>query len=402
MVRKPPSSADVALIDAAAARGAVISATQLERWRRAGLLPDNRRHGAGQGRGSTSTAPAGIIDLVVWLSAHARPGRRPHHVALEAFGAGLPVPEATVRAAWRSTITDLGVGPAPVPESGTDRSEWIAETAERFADKHSRNIMLMPRRVRDIDTRITDLGLSWAPAGVAQYDRGTHQTDPFTSRDFVTLAMSAVLGGSSELNGANLAAFSRALSPEGAVSAVASMLEYPDGNPDLADINDGQGLSLLPTGDLRDDLDQIITEASPAHLYAAWHSVDAMHTWAVTLCDQVEAELDLLAAGRSQQDYPALLQWYHGIILGPHRLLLRQALQKTDTSPAARAGTAVMLLAMATGMSRLRVMMPDSQFELLPVLLPPFLEQLAAMIAADPPTSLRTAPADQPVRPAGR
>jgi hypothetical protein len=390
MVRKPPSPADRELIEAAAARGAAITPAQLERWRHAGLVPGNLSRGAGQGRGSTSTAAPGIVDLLVWLAAHARPGRRPHHLALEAFGAGLPVPEATVRSAWRSTITDLGVAAVPVPEDQAERSEWIAETAERFADKHSRDIMLMPRRVRDIDARIAAAGLSWAPGTVGQFDKGTHQTDPFTGRDFVTLAVSVVLGGTSELNGANLAAFSRALVPQGAVSAVASMLEYPDGNLDLADINDGDGLSLLPSGDVRSDLDQIITEASLSHLDASWHAVEAMHTWAVTLCNQVEAELDMLTGGQPSADYPALLQWYQGIILGPHRLLLRQALQKPDPSPAARASTAIMLLAMATGMSRLRAMVPDSQFELLPVILPPFLDRLAATVAADPPASLRS------------
>jgi hypothetical protein len=42
-------------------------------------------------------------------------------------------------------------------------------------------------------------------------------------------------------------------------------------------------------------------------------------------------------------------------------------------------------------MSRLRLMVPDGQLELLPVLLPPFLYQLAELVAADLPASLRPA-----------
>ncbi|MGV9977005.1 hypothetical protein ACWDUH_04940 [Micromonospora wenchangensis] len=40
-------------------------------------------------------------------------------------------------------------------------------------------------------------------------------------------------------------------------------------------------------------------------------------------------------------------------------------------------------------MSRLRVMLPDGQFELMPVVLPPFLHQLAELVAADLPASLQ-------------
>lgn len=50
-----------------------------------------------------------------------------------------------------------------------------------------------------------------------------------------------------------------------------------------------------------------------------------------------------------------------------------------------------MLLFLAIGINRLRVMVPDAQFELLPVLLPPFLHQLAELVAADLPASLRPA-----------
>ncbi|WP_430788098.1 hypothetical protein [Actinoplanes sp. G11-F43] len=389
MARKIPSPADTALLAAAGERGATATFTQLERWRTAGLLVRNNRHGAGQGRGSSSAAPAEAVDLVVWLSAHARPGRRPDDLALQAFGAGLPIPEPTVRRAWL-TATDFRQDALLGPYEAGDRSTWIGDVADELAHKHGSKTTLLPQRLRDIDARIASAGISFAASEVAAFDKGPTETEPYTTRDLLTTAVSAVLGGTNEFVDADLAAFSRALAPPGAAVPVASMLEYPDGGPALADINDGHGLNLLPAGDARDELTQIVTEASLTQLRAAWHAVDEMHRWAVSLCDTVEAELDAIAAGMPPPDLPGLQQWFYGIAFALNRLLLRQALLDPAPSPKAQASTAVMLLSLATGMSRLRLLVPDGQFELLPVLLPPFLYELAQLVAADLPASLRS------------
>ncbi|HEX6354767.1 hypothetical protein [Actinophytocola sp.] len=390
MVRKQPSATDMALIAAASERGAAATPTQLERWRAAGLLPGNEQHGAGQGRGSVSTAPPEAVDLVVWLGTHTRPGRRPGDLALEAFGAGLPIPEPTVRAAWIAASTDSHLDTPPEAEGAIDRSDRIAEIAQEVARKHSSKGALLPRRIRDIDRRITAAGISFSPPELGAFDRGTYDTEPYTSRDLLTTAVSTVLGGTSEGTEADLAAITRALVPTGAAVPVASMLEYRNDGPQLADINDGHGLALLPTGDVRHDVARVVTEAPLAHLRAAWHAVDDMHQWATALCDVVETELDELAAKRPSPDYPGLRQWFFGVMFGLNRILIRHTLLEPKPPTHARAGTAVMLLYLATGISRLRVMEPDSQFELLPELLPPFVYRLTELVAADPPASLRT------------
>ncbi|MFG2043931.1 hypothetical protein [Dactylosporangium sp. NPDC048998] len=390
MVRKQPSRADAALIAAARERGAAPTPTQLERWRAAGLLSRNEQHGAGQGRGSVSTVPADALNLVVWLSAHARPGRRPADLALEAFGAGLPVPEPTVRGAWLAAAAPR-LDALLEPEEGADRSDWIADIAQEVAAKHSGKSVLLPQRIREIDARIGAAGIPFVLPELAPFDKGTYETEPYTSRDFLTMAVSAALGGISELSEGDLAAVARAMVPSGAAVPVASMLEYPDEGPKLADINDGHGLTLLPAGDARADLNRIVTKASLAQLRAAWLAVDDMHRWAVSLCDTVEAELDALAVGEPLPECPGLQQWFLGIAFGSNRLLVRQALLEPTPSMTARTSTAVMLLFLATGMSRLRVMVPGSQFELLSVLLPPFLYQLAELVVADLPASLRPA-----------
>jgi hypothetical protein len=389
VVRKQPSPTDIALLAAASERGATASATQLERWRTSGLLARNDQHGAGQGRGSVSTTPADAVDVVVWLSTHARPGRRPDDLALQAFGAGLPVPEVTVRGAWLTAATDFGKDALLEPQDGADRSDWIADVAQELAAKHSGKNALMPRRIRDIDARIAAAGIPLALPELAPYDKGTYDTEPYTSRDLLTTAVSAVLGGTGELTDGDLAAVSRALAPSGAFVPVASMLEHPGEGLALADINDGHGLTLLPDGDARVHLGQVIAEAPLAQLRASWQAVDDMRRWAVALCDTVEAELDALTKGTELPDYPGLKQWFLGTAFALNRLLVRQSLLEPTPAPKAQVGTAMMLLFLATGMNRLRVLQPDSQFELLPILLPPFLYQLVELVDADPPSTQR-------------
>lgn len=176
-----------------------------------------------------------------------------------------------------------------------------------------------------------------------------------------------------------MAPYVRALLPAGAVSPVASWLEYPDGpGRDPAEINDGAGLNLLPTGDLREDLLRVIDEAEPDQLRAAWRATAEMREWALAQCAAVEAELDAGALG------DATKAWTTGATLGLRRLLLRQALRDRWPSTSAQVSTAVMLLRIGVGVRRLCRLVPDGQYELLPVILPPFLHELAGVEPAPP------------------
>ena len=379
MPRKPASVTDTTLIAAARERGATITPTQLERWRHSGLLPRNQRRGAGQGRGSISVAPAEAIDLAVWLSIHARRGRRTSDLAFEASAANLAVPEKTVRAAWRSIVTGMNLGEEVSQTDGQDYSDWIAAVVEQHAARSSST--LVPRRIRAIDARVAAAGISWTAPELARYDRGPAEDTPFTSRDFRTLAASAALGGTSELNGVNMAAVTRAMLPAGAASPVASMLEYPDGTPEPADINDGMGLSLLPTGDIRVSLLQLIERTPLERLRAAWDAAADQYRWAHTLCDAAEAELDDLEA-RRDRDYPALREWFTTVPLGLGRMLLCMAIGDAKPTTARHASTALNLLFVGSTVSyQLRALLSDAQMGLLPLLLPPFLHELAGIPA---------------------
>ncbi|MGI5213419.1 hypothetical protein [Plantactinospora sp. CA-290183] len=75
----------------------------------------------------------------------------------------------------------------------------------------------------------------------------------------------------------------------------------------------------------------------------------------------------------------ATLAWMTGAVLSLNRLLIRDVLQDRRPSTTTRASTAVMLLCIADGLDRLRQMLPDGQFHLMPMLMPPFLYELAGV-----------------------
>src|SRR6516164_7585270 len=92
MPRTGPSAADRQLISQLAARDVSVSAAQLERWRHAGLLSGNSRHGLGRGQGSASEVPPEAVETAAALSRHTRQGRDLRLAVIDWFAdAGLPV-----------------------------------------------------------------------------------------------------------------------------------------------------------------------------------------------------------------------------------------------------------------------------------------------------------------------
>lgn len=131
MPRTPPSRADQELIQALAAEGVTVTPTQLERWRREGYLPRNRRQGLGRGAGSRSEIAAGTADYIDALTAQAGQGRSMHQTILALFMAGVLQPadcppsdppmrtyEAAVRRAFQKEI-----------DEGDVARDWIASVA---------------------------------------------------------------------------------------------------------------------------------------------------------------------------------------------------------------------------------------------------------------------------------
>ncbi|WP_432830541.1 hypothetical protein [Dactylosporangium sp. CA-092794] len=379
MPRKPASRADEQLLDAARLRNAPTTITKLERWRAAGLVPPNLIRSLGRGRGTTSTAHRDALDLVVWLVQHARPGRRPHDLALKAFGDGLPVPLTTVRAAWRAAVHRLvvpGEQSAPVPAGAEERAERAWDLAERAAAGRRTGIVVIPRRMRRIDARITGYGMPWNVPDLAQYDRGLAGSEPVMAKELTTFAVAGVLAGAAELTGPAMAPYVRAVLPPGAASPIASWMEYPEGDiRDAADVADDTGLRLLPAGDVRQHLLRVIDGAPPEQLRAAWRAAADMRAWALGECAAVEAELDSGALG------DATVRWMLAAAIGLPRFFVRDVLTDRRWSTATRVATAITLLDFGAGMQRLRQLVPDAQFDLLPQILPLFLHELAGAAA---------------------
>ncbi|MFI8392177.1 hypothetical protein [Streptomyces sp. NPDC085540] len=98
MPRSEPSKADQDLIHHTRAQGYAVSASQLERWRRRGLLPQPTRVYRGR-HGTASVYPDGTSDLVCALARHSAPGRRSDDLALLAFFDGADVPDAALKLA---------------------------------------------------------------------------------------------------------------------------------------------------------------------------------------------------------------------------------------------------------------------------------------------------------------
>lgn len=88
MTRTGPSRAEQALMQELRSRGVTVSASQLERWRRCGLLARNLRRGLGRGAGSVSELQPGTVDYVEILASVATQGRNVQRTALALFASG--------------------------------------------------------------------------------------------------------------------------------------------------------------------------------------------------------------------------------------------------------------------------------------------------------------------------
>jgi hypothetical protein len=106
VVRSAPSRADQELIHELAASGSRVSATQLERWRAAGLLPRPRIKRLGIA-GTAAVHPPGTAELAASIARHGRRGRPFEVTALAVFIEGYPVPDDLLLAGVRRIVTDF-------------------------------------------------------------------------------------------------------------------------------------------------------------------------------------------------------------------------------------------------------------------------------------------------------
>jgi hypothetical protein len=158
MARTGPGTADRQLISQLAARDLSVSAAQLERWRHAGLLPRNSRHGRGRGRGSLSEASPEAVEIAAALGRHARQGRDLRLAVADWFAeAGLPampgepvVPEPPHAAVHAALTWIIATSPA-YRLIELARSARTDAEQDAFYDTAAAALRRMPSRVAGFD-----------------------------------------------------------------------------------------------------------------------------------------------------------------------------------------------------------------------------------------------------------
>ncbi|MFC9250399.1 hypothetical protein [Amycolatopsis thailandensis] len=138
-----------------------MSASQLERWRAAGLLPRRPRQGRGRGGGSATTCDPGEVEIAAALARHSRQGRDLRLVTID----------------WFAEAGQAGVFGPPVPEppdqAVRDAMAWAIERSE------SERLLRMARQASteddlDVYYRRADgllhsdetVGIQWTPGVV--------------------------------------------------------------------------------------------------------------------------------------------------------------------------------------------------------------------------------------------
>jgi hypothetical protein len=355
MARSPASEADQQLIADAGRRGATVTARQLERWRASGLLPPNIRRYPGRGRGSTSQPPPGAAGLVAWLAGNARPGRRPGDLALLAFAEGLAVPENTARAAFAAAVTSIRL-PIEAAMPGA-APEDVADAAVAAGQQ----ITMVPARIRRIDHALARHGIDWSWPQLAMLDPGRAGSPPDSSY-WVYTAVQVMLSGAAGIDMGTIGSLARAMAPAGGVAPIAGQIEYRwpispreerDNAPDGEDL-----LSILGTGDLRDQARTLAMTTPPAELRDAYQAAMALTAWAGGVCTAVEREI---AEG---QPGDAVAAWVTAAF-GPARLMMSVALQNQDAGPSSTAATAMMLIMIRNMLRAVLRLMPGANFDVL-------------------------------------
>ncbi|MFF1643205.1 hypothetical protein ACFVXA_37455 [Streptomyces sp. NPDC058246] len=361
-----PSTADQQLIDHAARHGLTVTAKQLEVWRRASLLPGNVSGGGlGRGKGSTSAPPPESFDLVLALARRAGRGKRPTDLALLLFADGHPVPETTVRAAFRAAVDAVSL---PGEDDHPDNSGGLEEQVDHVAGHLSEAghaFTLVPARARRIDERIARL-LGEPPAELAQLDKNADPT-PMTPQDALLAAVTVTLGGTMSVQ--EMGDLLRAMNPGMAVHPFASLVETTHQDvPEAADLvmADDGSLTFLTEGDARDLLRDLAEAAALEYLAAGWRTAQQVREWALAFCERVEAELDAREAGE------AVTEWLLSRGL-PSGLSLLETLRDPRNSPSSTALSTLLLLHQCQKYAELDELVPGCQWEVLqmPGVLPP-------------------------------
>ncbi|MGW3932321.1 hypothetical protein ACWECC_30100 [Streptomyces microflavus] len=375
---KVPSQADQQLIDHAREHGFAVTGKQLSGWRRHRLLPANAHGGGlGRGQGSTSHPVAASFALVLGLARLSGRGKRPADMALLLFGEGLPVPEATVRAAFQAAVDTICLPGGGEP--GGDVDEHL-DAVDSYIGRGGQAVIMVPARARRVDEQIIaffeSAGVPWPPAELAQWDENVG-AERMTPQGAALFASDALLTGSAPLP--RIGALLRGMAPGLEVNPIASLVETTVRDvPHSPVLGPDDSLAML-TGDVRRILHELAATASPEDLSAAWHAAQAVRAWALDLCARAEGELAARAPGE------ATMEWWISRQL-PAGLSLLEELRTRNERAAATALSALGLLLQREQFAEVDRVQPGCQWDLAqtPGFLPPPARAFLALPSAAP------------------
>lgn len=331
------------------------------------MLAPNIHRALGRGRGGASEPPPGATELIAWLARNVRPGRRPGHLALLAFAAGLAIPESTVRDAFADAATsiqlpaEVGMPPEAGPEDVADTAAVPATCPRRYQLGSGASIRTWPA-----------WGVNWSSPELAALDPG--RSDPrLTNGDFVYNAVHLMLSGGKGIDMGTIGAVARALAPANGVAPLAGQIEYGwsisrgeelSGLPDEENVLSG----LFGADDLRYQARDLAMTTPAADLLDAFHLAAVLPEWADGICAAAEQEI---ATGKLGE---AAKEWITSTF-GLTRLMLVMTLRDHGKGPATAAVTALVLIIIRDGIRSLRQILPAGNFEVLnsPLVAPPFL-----------------------------
>ncbi|MCY0945667.1 hypothetical protein [Streptomyces antarcticus] len=373
MSNAPPSAADQLLLDHAHRHGFTVTEKNLEVWKSRRLLPGNIPGGGlGRGKGSTSSPAPESLDLVLGLARHAGRGRRPTDLALLLFAEGLPVPEQTVRAAFKAAVDTITVHGDDAPDS--DPEQRLDDLADHIHDA-GLTVTLVPARAWRIDEGIARLarasGHAWPPAELTALDENPHPS-PSTPTDAALVAVAAVITGTMSLE--DIGDMLRAMNPTAVANPIASLVETTRKDaPDIADkvLNPDGNLALGLLGDARDQLRDLARTTPLPDLATAWTTVERVREWALDLCTRVEEELSAGRLGKAVGEWQSSRYAMAG-------LEVLSALKQRERPPAQHAFDALTLLYQLGEFQRLDRLVPGCQWHLLGAegMLPPPIREL--------------------------
>ncbi|MFD8321619.1 hypothetical protein [Kitasatospora purpeofusca] len=374
MPRTSPSPADRHLADLAEHHGVQVSPRHLERWRSQPLplLPSHQRDYPGRPTGgSSSTADEHLVNLVVWLARNRRPGSSRGRLALRAFGAGLPVPEHTVREVFargaRAIAAELRRGFGELPEN-TDLQEWVHDRADALAAGRELRPSAAEWRLQTIDRQVQALLGPAVQAFAAKYDPGAAQAESLDRTDRRYHASVTAMAGAGELAPDTIARYARGLVPPGMPQWPARLLETEPGDP-LAALTTplAHRLPGLLANSAANHLYAVALDAPLDRLRAAWTVADQLAAWAESTCTAAETAL---ADG---QPNGALKRWAIGMVFPVHRPLLTIGLSEPDPTLEQQVRTALSVLIMVDAINTVLRVTDDDGLATMRLLSPPFL-----------------------------